>query len=278
MSALLRRIGQLVPRSLRNHLKAPRQSYDWWRASRRPPVAFSPGFGWSFKSPELAVVSAFHLQIDDPPQAAEFVEFIALMQAYRDPLFFDIGCHFGIFSFAVVDRCGPGSRAIAIDPSGTACAMVKEIIRLNQWGDRIQVLQAAMGDKPGELEMVDGGVLCAGYFMLPADQPLRDRVKVRQATIDELAKEAGRPPDVVKIDVEGFEREVLWGGRETLGKHDIPLCLEVHSHYMRERKVEPVSVVEELERLGYRRFTCAGKPIDRKGILTGDIVRIVARK
>ncbi len=278
MNPALRAVARLIPRNLRSHLKAPRQSLAWWRASKLPPVDYSPGFGWSFRCPELAVKAAFHLQTDDPPQAAEFAEFMALASTFRNPLFLDIGCHFGIFSFAVVDRCGPGARAVAIDPSGSACAMARRIAELNGWTPRLEVLQAAAGDAPGQLEMIDGGVMCAGYFTLPADQPKADRVVVPQKTIDGLAADWGRKPDLVKIDVEGFEREVLVGGRETLGSGDIPVCLEIHNHYMRDRGVDPSSVTAELHRLGYRRFTCGGKGVDESEFQRGDIIRIVARK
>ncbi len=278
MNHLLRRIGRWVPRSLRNHLKAPQQSLRWWLSSRRPAITCSPGYDWSFRAPELAVKSAFHLQTDDPPQAAEFAEFMALIKGFQDPLFFDIGCHFGIFSFAVVDRCGPGAQAVAIDPSSTACEMVRRISKLNGWTDRVEVLQMAMGDRIGDLEMVDGGVVCAGYFMLPGDQPKRDRVVVPQQTIDGLAHQRGRSPDLVKIDVEGFELEVLMGGRATLVSGDIPLCLEVHNHYLRERNVDPRSILRTLEEFGYRQLTCGGRAISPEDILIGDIVRVVARK
>jgi FkbM family methyltransferase len=278
MNSALRAVARLIPRSLRNHLKSPRQSWAWWRASRRPPVQFSPGFGLAFQCPELAVTAAFHLQQDDPEQAAEFAEFMTLATEFRDPLFFDIGCHFGIFSFAVVDRFGPGAKAIAIDPSNSACAMVRRIAEINGWTQRIDVLLAAAGEKTGELEMVDGGVQCAGYFMLPADQPKRDRIVVPQKTIDSLAAEYGRKPDIVKIDVEGFEREVLIGGRQTLEGGAIPICLEIHNHYMRDRGLDPACVTEELLRLGYRRFTCAGKSIDPSQFQRSGIIRIVARK
>ena len=278
MNQVLRRIARLVPRSVRNHLKAPQQSLRWWWDSQRPPVTYSPGFNWSFRCPELAVKSAFHLQTDDPPQAGEFAEFMALIKPLRDPLFFDIGCHFGIFSFAVMDHCGPASRAVAIDPSATATGMVKRIAKLNGWSSRIQVLQAAMGDRPGELEMVDGGVMCAGYYTLPSDQPKSDRIVVPQRTIDELTREGGRAPDLVKIDVEGFEPEVLVGGRETLGSGDIPLCLEVHNQYLRDRNVDPALVLTLLAELGYTQFTSAGRPIAAADINLGEIVRIVARK
>ncbi len=271
-------MARLVPRNLRNHLKAPRQSFAWWRASRRPPVSYSPGYGWTFRCPRLAVDAAFHLQTDDPPQAAEFAEFMALIEGYRDPLFLDIGCHFGMFSFAVVAKCGPKARAVAIDPSASACAMATRIAGINGWKDRIEVLRAAAGDVPGELEMIDGGVMCAGYFTLPADQPKRDRVVVPQLTIDELAGRWKRPPDIVKIDVEGFEREVLVGGTRTLSSGDIPVCLEIHNHYMRDRGLDPASVGEQLLALGYRRFTRGGEAISPAAFQEGDIVRIVARK
>lgn len=278
MNQTLRRLGRLLPRSVRNYAKAPGRSLRWWWRSRLPDVMFSPGFDWAFRCPQTAVEGAFHLQLDDPPQVAEFAEFMALTSSLKDPLFFDIGCHFGLFSFAVVDRCGPGARAVAVDPSGTACAMVRKISMHNGWDTRLTVHQAAAGDCSGELEMVDAGVLSAGYFVLPGDQPPGDRVKVRQLTIDELVRETGRRPDLIKVDVESFEHEVILGGGGTLAGAAIPLCLELHNQFLRNRGVEPEQVLQNLEALGYRHFTCAQRPISPAEIVRPEIIRVVATR
>jgi len=274
MNNLAKGVARLLPRSVRNFLRAPGRALRWRWQQGQPAVSFSPVNGWSFRCPPSAVEGAFHLQLDDPPQVAEFAEFMRAINAYRSPLFFDIGCHFGLFSFAVVDRCGNASRAVAIDPSGLACAMVRRIAETNGWGSKIQVLCAAAGSQRGEIEMIDAGATSAGYFVLPTDQPARDRVRVPVRTIDDLAAEVG-PPDLIKIDVEGFEGEVLAGAEKTLDQGRCLLFLEMHNRLMRDRNADPAAVLGQLAKFGYVHFSCAGNPVDERQILAEEIIRIV---
>ncbi len=278
MNSFVRRLGQRLPRRWRNHLKSPVRAVRWWWLARQPDRKYQPkGAECSFLCPPLAVEHAFRLQFADPEQAAEFTEFRELIRPLRTPLFFDLGCHFGLFSHVLLARSKSSGRVLAVDPSGTACAMVRHIAAANGWTDRLEVLQAAVGGRTGELEMVDGGVMLAGYFMAASDQPPGDRIRVPQFTIDDLTQRAGRKPDLIKIDIESFELEALDGAHATLSGGQIPLCLEIHNRYLRERNADPRQVLAKVTALGYRHWTCAGQPITAEAILARDLVRIVAR-
>lgn len=273
VTAFLRR---LVPRPVRNFLRAPGMAVRLWQRGRDD--AWSPRPGWTLRCPRVAIDGAFHAQQDDPPQVAEFDEFLALIKDQRNPLFFDLGCHFGLFGFGIARFCGPDARVVAVDPSPVACAMVEHIRGANGWQAQIKVLRAAVGETVGELEMIDAGPQAAGYFVLPGDQPAGDRSRVPLLTIDELCAREGRAPDLVKIDVEGYELEVLRGGRRTLEGNRVLLFIELHNDLMRQRKVDPASVLELLQAMGYTEWQCAGKPVSRPDILGQEIIRVVGRK
>ena len=279
MNNFVRRLGQKVPRRWRNYLKSPGKAVRWWWLARQPDRRYQPqNADSSFLCPPLAVEHAFRFQFLDAEQAAEFREFVDLLRPLKDPLFFDLGCHFGLFSHVMLALSKPAGRALAVDPSGTACAMVRHIAAANSWTSRLEVIQAAVGGKSGELEMVDGGVMLAGYFMAASDQPPGDRIRVPLVTIDDLTRRAGRKPDVVKIDIESFELEAFDGAPETLGGGEIPICLEMHNRYLRDRKADPRQVLAKIAALGYRHLTCGGQPISADAILARDLIRIVARK
>lgn len=278
MSSLTRSLGRILPRGLRNQVKSPLRTLRWWRLSRQPDQEFRPtGAGCSFRCPPLAIEHAFRHQFEDPEQATEFAEFLELVRPLKAPLFFDLGTHFGLFSHVLLARCGPDARVVAVDPSGVACSMVRRIAAANGWTDRLEVVQAAMGGTLGEVEMVDGGVLLAGYFMAAADQPASDRIRVPRITIDELVRRAGRVPDLIKIDIESFELEVFDGAKKSLMGGRIPLCLEIHNRYIRERGGDPRDVLKKLTGLGYTRWTTGGKIITDTEILQPDLIRIVVR-
>jgi len=277
-SDLLRSTARvLLPRSVRNVLRSPKRALRLWLDQHRQ-IAHEPRPGWTLRCPQVAVDMAFNLQRDDPPQVEEFDDFLRLIRPLRDPLLFDIGCHFGLFSFAVAHYCGAGTRAVAVDPSGVACRMVEKIRDLNNWQQQIEVVQAAAGSEVGQLEMVDCGPAASGYFNLPGDQPAVDRTVVPMLTIDELRRRAKRVPTVVKIDVESFEAEVLAGGRETLAQNDVVVCIEVHHQIMRGRKADPLQPIRQLREYGYRRFERGGREVTPETLLEEEISRFIARK
>ena len=78
-------------------------------------------------------------------------------------------------------------------------------VELNQ-PNSVTVVHGAIADKSGEMDFsLDGHV--------SDDQRKAGRVRVRAYTIDELAELYG-PPDVVFIDVEGYEGKALKARRK----------------------------------------------------------------
>ena len=84
-------------------------------------------------------------------------------------------------------------------------------------------------------------------------------------SLDELARQVGRSPTHVKIDVEGFEGAVLEGGREVLSGHPAPLLfLELHNQILRDRGEDPKAVLTLLERQGYKVLDPAPEEISQE--------------
>ena len=277
-SALKRLARRAIPRGLRNRLRSPALSFQWWLEERRPPVRYAVRPDWSITAPRNAVWSAFRLQVDDPEQAAEFDDFVRVIRGQPRSLLLDIGCHFGLFSFAAVHYGGAGSAALAIDPSSEAERMVRRVSALNGCDKKIQFVRAAAGAENGELQMVETGVTGAGYMVLPSDHPDSERVRIPLRTIDSLAESWGRTPTVVKIDVESYEFEAALGGAKTLAGASIPLCLELHNEMARGRGADPAALLDLLRDLGYRNFCQGSRALERQEMLDHPLIRVVARR
>ncbi len=67
-------------------------------------------------------------------------------------------------------------------------------------------------------------------------------------TIDDFVKEKDIIPDFIKIDVEGFELDVLQGAKETLCKFHPKIIIETHSKELRKK------CNELLEENGYKQW------------------------
>ena len=125
-------------------------------------------------------------------------------------LFLDVGANIG--SYTVLASGAVGAETISFEPVSSSFQHLVDNIYLNRLVDRVRPLNVAVGSEAGELEMV-------------ADQDtvnriIRDeiyageRVKVPVVTLDEVL--AGQVPRLIKIDVEGFETQVLGGAAHTL--------------------------------------------------------------
>ncbi len=232
--------------------------------------------GWRIRCHPIARRSITRTLLVDPEQVAELDEFI---RACRPSMvLFDLGAHFGVFSLAAAHGGGPRAQIVAVEPSETACRVLRIQARLNDV--TVQVVHAAAGDRPGSTTMLPVGVIADGYFVAAdAEHPARETVRVPTVSIDSLADRLGVDPTHVKIDVEGAEEAVLRGGERTLGGDLAPvLFVELHNDLVRRRGGAPQATLEVLAKYGYDHFTEAGQAVSKNDLPSKPLVRVVARK
>jgi FkbM family methyltransferase len=283
MNELLKRaVRYSVPRPVRNWLRSPAKSAEWlWDSAK-----FSFGGTETLRlSPAIAISlhphafrHAYAAQITDPGQSAEFENFIR--QCNDRMVLFDIGAHYGLFSL-IAAACG--ARVIAVEPSPIAMRMIKRHISMNRATNgamnganaKIQVVQAAVSDGAGWLQMLSSGIFSEGYFRLVTGRPARELTQVRAMTVDDLTSEFGAPTHI-KIDVEGHEAAAVRGARKTLTRDAPQLFLELHTELRSKDRGDPSLTLKELKSVGYEAWSLDGRRLADDEILKESIVRIVA--
>ncbi len=172
----------------------------------------------------------------------------------------DVGACHGIFSLAFAQG-RPEARAVAVEPSAIAYSILAENIRLGGL-DNVVARQVACGAASGTLRMrqtwhhlealpPDLAVPAAGAAPAPGDGEDGAVVAAAMQSVDALCAELDFRPDLVKIDVEGYELAVLAGARATLGRLRPRLFLELHPQRLCELGGSVAEVVELLAGLGY---------------------------
>lgn len=241
----------LLPRSVRNAIRRPGASIERlksrWKRLRGEvsEVAVMPD--WTVKCHPMCA-GEFSVFQWDPEQGCEMKNFISL--AAPGMKFLDVGTHWGVFTLAALHYGGPDARVVGIEASDEAAKVLRDNLTINQANGRVTVINAACGDHVGELKMLTTGAGGADFFVVPAEERA-DTVTVPLVTVDHVAEKHSFIPTHLKIDVEGFEEEVLAGARETMSKHRPLLFLELHGHLIRPRGRRAETVLEELIRLGY---------------------------
>ncbi|MGB3548617.1 MAG: FkbM family methyltransferase [Saprospiraceae bacterium] len=144
--------------------------------------------------------------------------------------FLDVGAHFGYFSLLAAKLVGPDGRVTAVEAApATYGRLVKNLRKVNH----AQALHLALADRTGELTFYQFLARYSEYNAMDVTQyEGRDwlakypptPVTVPCTTLDALALE--RPPNVIKMDVEGAEEMVIAGGRELLARHSPILVME----------------------------------------------------
>jgi FkbM family methyltransferase len=124
-------------------------------------------------------------------------------------LFVDVGANVGTYTLWAAEA---GAEVIALEPASDTFALLVENIALN--GYQVTAVQAAAGDHCGTARFTAGRD--AGNSLDP-DGP----VQTELITIDSLIGE--RHITGMKIDVEGFEIDVLRGCSHALAAHRIGL-------------------------------------------------------
>lgn len=201
----------------------------------------------------------------------ELDAFLALRQRFTRLV--DVGALHGIFALAFTAG-RPEAEALAIEPSPLAWLVLGANLDLNA-AARITPLQVALGSAPGQLAMrQDWHHLEA----LPADAAAAGATVVRVETLDRLCEERSLRPDAIKIDVEGFEHEVLRGASATLEHFRPWLFLEVHPARLVELGSSAQAVLDLVREHGYRAWRVDEQsPADPLFRRSARVFRVVAQ-
>jgi FkbM family methyltransferase len=140
-------------------------------------------------------------------------------QARPGAVWLNVGANVGVYALQMARWCVPGGRVVAFEPNPASAAVLRRHAELNGLADRIEIVQAAVADRPGRAAFF----ACAtdGMSRLRSPSPLLPAARIREievevTTLDEFCLGRGIRPDWLLMDVEGFEVAALAGGRETI--------------------------------------------------------------
>lgn len=160
----------------------------------------------------------------------------------------DVGANIGEWTLQMADAVGPGGRVVAVEPIPRMAEAIEKSALANNM-TQVSVHALALADAEGQAEFsVERGN--TGGSRLGRAAGAVDTITVPVATLDALlARLAIGRVDFIKVDVEGFELEVLRGARATLARDAPGMYLEVGAEDAAKRPALAALLRDEL---GYR--------------------------
>jgi FkbM family methyltransferase len=166
---------------------------------------------------------------------------------------FDIGANVGCYSMLFGQWVGAEGRVFAFEPSPATFSGLERHVALNRLGGVVRPIQAAVSDESATAEflMLDNQGMSRLAVGVEGDTSPR-AVRVPTVSVDEFCAGEGVTPDLMKIDVEGFELAVLRGARETIRRAGARLALfvEMHPTTWAEIGTSKEEMISELEAQG----------------------------
>ncbi len=124
-------------------------------------------------------------------------------------LFVDVGANIGAYSILAASN---GSKVISIEPIPSTFEILKKNILLNNFQDLVELLNIGVDSKKKILKFTnDKGAM---NHVLKYEDKKKNSINVNSNSLDNIL--SGRIPKFIKIDVEGFELNVIEGGETTL--------------------------------------------------------------
>jgi len=160
-------------------------------------------------------------------------------------LVIDIGAHIGFFTREAL-RLFPGIKVIAVEPPGRNSSSFQKINAGKISAGLVQFHNAAAWSFNGQIP-----------FHFEDSNTANNRfnssstIKVPCLTIDSLIIQSLPSILILKIDVQGFEFEVLEGAIETLKLHKVALLIELDEGALQARGKSSVELWHKLQDLGF---------------------------
>jgi len=163
----------------------------------------------------------------------------------------DIGANLGLYSLTIAKLVGKSRRVYAFEPAPSLyCAAARNIQR-NGGEDTVRLENISLGSKTGTALLHLGGFNSGNNRIVQS--PYASWVRVSLSRLDDILPDVR--VDWIKMDVQGWEIDVLRGMQETLRRNpSICLYFEFWAAGLRRAGEDPATLTELLQASGFSIF------------------------
>ena len=177
--------------------------------------------------------------------------------------FLDIGANIGLYALVAAHIVGPRGHVHAFEPCSKTFERLTENVKLNRLRN-VTCHRVALSHEnaQAQLTLANGGFDAWNSLGTPYMGETTGSETVTTMTFDRFAREHGLASlnCAVKIDVEGWENQVLLGAQEFLSRSDAPVLLvEFTEEAAKLAGTFCSTLYRTLERLGYGLYTVSDR-------------------
>jgi len=170
----------------------------------------------------------------------------------------DFGAHFGIHTVGLAMQVGPEGQVVAFEPDPVAFARLERHVRMNELS-QVRLRNEAASEKTGTGALIARHGLGSSFshFQYEDEAPPAAGAAISVATVvpdDLVAAGEIRPPDLIKVDVQGHGAKALRGSIRSIRARMPIIVFSSHSRWELEE------TRDLLEPLGYGISTLKGAP------------------
>lgn len=173
----------------------------------------------------------------------------------ENSLFIDIGTNIGLLSVPVLHnfKC---TKVISFEPSATVLPYLMRTYGESAHQSRWTIYNTALGDYTGNVLFEKNQDIDSAFDSIVrenTDKSNKEIETVQITTIDELLKvpENEFATIVIKIDVEGFEFNVLKGGKKFIEKHKPVIVIEMVKEHFEKYQVSIRDMMALIHNMNY---------------------------
>lgn len=255
MSTLLRRLTYRPEvKALARILGLRKTLRNWYYRCARPPDGIVEHHVGGITAKFYVRTPGELRNLDPAGHAQQEQKILELISAsvHAGDIVFDIGANVGFYTVLLAQVVGARGQVIAFEPNTESYLHLQDNLKLNGLTN-VRAFRKALGDQSGEGKLYCGQENADSSLVGP---PMEGgmRHQVVEIVAGDGFREAEKlpVPRVVKIDVEGFEYQVLQGLQSTLAQPPCELlCCEVHPKFL-PRGVTPDGIRSFVKSLGFR--------------------------
>jgi len=174
-------------------------------------------------------------------------------------VYFDIGANIGLYSLFASKRVGKNGKIFSFEPQFETYNRFLQNIELNNF-QNIYAINKGVGDSDGSFTIIQNEDSAKSYITKSLSEE-NELPKVEVINLDKfLTKNNLSKIDYLKIDVEGFEYNVLLGCYSLL-KNNPPkiIQIELYANFLKRNRTSISEVKTYLNSLGYVFFKLNAK-------------------